>query len=254
MSDSRATKRHINLMLRRALIITVICAFFTTPAWADMISFVDPLAGVDDTTGWSTDDNTAGPLAHSYDLLGHTATVAAFENGTERFLSHRLTRGLGVWGGEPDEVDFIGSNEYINILFSTNPYYIHEIEVRSLFSPDTTTNEEWAAIEFWKDSLLLRTEYLLGTEQLGGGNDGDASWSDIPILVDKLVFYVPTADELKDAGMNINVINNGSIYYDPSLSEFAVANLSVSPVPVPGAVLLGMIGLGVAGVKLRKYA
>ena len=249
MSDSRATKRHINLMLRRALIITVICAFFTTPAWADMISFVDPLAGVDDTTGWSTDDNTAGPLAHSYDLLGHTATVAAFENGTERFLSHRLTRGLGVWGGEPDEVDFIGSNEYINILFSTNPYYIHEIEVRSLFDPDTDNNEEWAAIAFWKDGIQVRTEYLLGTEQLGvGGNDGNASWSGTPIIADKLVFYVPTKGELPDKMFDL-----GDTTYDPLLSEFAVAKLTVTITPVPSSVLLGILGLGVTGLKLRRF-
>jgi len=33
-----------------------------------------------------------------------------------------------------------------------------------------------------------------------------------------------------------------------------VGELSVTVVPVPGAVLLGMLGLSVAGVKLRKYA
>ena len=33
-----------------------------------------------------------------------------------------------------------------------------------------------------------------------------------------------------------------------------VDNISVVPVPVPGAVLLGSIGLGVAGINLRKYA
>jgi hypothetical protein len=31
-------------------------------------------------------------------------------------------------------------------------------------------------------------------------------------------------------------------------------NVDVTPVPVPGAVLLGLLGLSVAGIKLRKFA
>ena len=36
-------------------------------------------------------------------------------------------------------------------------------------------------------------------------------------------------------------------YYD-------TANMKYEVVPVPGAVLLGILGLGVAGMKLRKFA
>jgi hypothetical protein len=36
--------------------------------------------------------------------------------------------------------------------------------------------------------------------------------------------------------------------------DIAIDNLTVTPVPVPGAVMLGMLGLGVAGLKLRKFA
>ena len=39
---------------------------------------------------------------------------------------------------------------------------------------------------------------------------------------------------------------------DNGLTGWALDNLEYTPVPVPGAVLLGMIGLSVAGVKLRK--
>ncbi|MHC4168605.1 MAG: PEP-CTERM sorting domain-containing protein [Planctomycetota bacterium] len=37
-------------------------------------------------------------------------------------------------------------------------------------------------------------------------------------------------------------------------STFLRFNTDATMVPVPGAVLLGMLGLGVAGVKLRKRA
>lgn len=38
------------------------------------------------------------------------------------------------------------------------------------------------------------------------------------------------------------------------LTNDKIAQVNFVPVPVPGAVLLGMLGLSVAGVKLRKYA
>lgn len=41
---------------------------------------------------------------------------------------------------------------------------------------------------------------------------------------------------------------------DRDYSDFVVMMESVTPVPVPGAVLLAMLGMSIAGVKLRKYA
>ena len=248
--------------VRRILFIWVMCAFITAPAWADLISFVDehPLVGVDGSpfdydgdpaVDWSIGEDTVNLDQQSYSLLGGMATVSTFSNypGAVPTLSHRLTRGLGVYASELDEVDRVNSIEQIHITFGTIPYYVHEIEVRSLFDPDTDNNEEWAAIAFWKDGIQVRTEYLLGTEQLGvGGNDGNASWSDTPIIVDKLVFYVPTKGELPDKMFDL-----GDTTYDPLLSEFAVAKLTVTITPVPSSVLLGILGLGVTGLKLRRF-
>ncbi len=41
---------------------------------------------------------------------------------------------------------------------------------------------------------------------------------------------------------------------DRDYQDFVVLVESVSPVPVPAAVLLGMLGLGAAGLRLRKRA
>jgi hypothetical protein len=41
---------------------------------------------------------------------------------------------------------------------------------------------------------------------------------------------------------------------DRDFTDFVVMVESVNPVPVPGAILLGMLGLGAVGIKLRKFA
>jgi hypothetical protein len=75
------------------------------------------------------------------------------------------------------------------------------------------------------------------------------------VLVDS-DFYANPATSY--AGHTLSVIGNiawveyygvgdgyNSVFWD---------NVSFTPVPVPGAVLLGMLGLSVAGLKLRKFA
>ncbi len=42
------------------------------------------------------------------------------------------------------------------------------------------------------------------------------------------------------------------VFSDGGWYDIAIDNLEVTPVPVPGAVLLGMLGLGAAGMKLRR--
>lgn len=241
-------------MKTKLLILSIAALFLSAaPAIADLSSpiwFADTLKGVDNTAGWSTGDGQK-KLGHSYSLLGGNATVAAYNDGRDDDLSHRLTRGLGVWGNEDDEVDRYNVNavEHIDIVFDS-PYALNYIEVRSLFGPDQQGNQtEYARIDLlysgttYYDDLSYTadaTYFLTGTEALNG-TDGDASLWISTVSVDAIIFRVPTDADVTDQGWTDFAVGK---------NEFAVAKI----VPVPAAVLLGMLGLGVAGLKLRKYA
>ena len=50
--------------------------------------------------------------------------------------------------------------------------------------------------------------------------------------------------------LTISSLDNGDDKEWPTMDHFYVGN----PVPVPGAVFLGILGLSAVGVKLRKFA
>ena len=221
----------------KIIFITALCAFVAVPASADMVSFLyaDSFAGVDgDTSGWSTDTTMVNLGVSSWSLLSGMASVDAYENGSLGTFTQRGIRGLGVSGGiADDEVDTLQLTERIEITFPTLDYYVNSLEVRSLFIE--TGGTEQGVVDFYLGGgSSFYTESLVAVQ--AGGNGVLAISYGTPMLVDKLVFYVPS----------------GQAYTNNS--EFAVAKLDVTPVPVPAAVLLGILGLSVAGVKLRKHA
>jgi hypothetical protein len=216
---------------------------------APTISFLseDGLTGVDGGSipPWSADNSTVNLGTSSWSLLGGEAVINGFTNGSSSNLTHRGFRGVGVSGQENDEVDFHDDPEAITIEFLARDYLVNSLEIRSLFDPDTgwDDNEEEGAIDFYLDGTRVYTEFLSGVEGLGGGNVGSVVVDyATPMLVDKLVYYIPTID----AGGND--LSDDIITH----SEFAVARLDVSPIPAPGAILLGSVGAGIVGWLRRR--
>ena len=180
---------------------------FVCESLCDEISFLyeDLFEGVDpDTFIWSTGDSTINLSQSSWSLLEGKATVSGYKNDQLHNLTHRGLRGLGVAGGEDDEVD---DPEKIEIVFSS-PVYINEFEVRSLFEEAT---EEEGDVELYNGATLVKAYHLTAEEASG---NGVLSTFGTNQPVDKIRFYV----------------KGGETY--TSESEFAVAKLRVCPAPV----------------------
>ncbi len=177
--------------------ILAVLAPMTVAADASTVSFLheDSFAGVDLPIGWSINDNMVNLGTDNWSLL----------NGT---LTHRGTRGLGVFGMEDDEVDSIDKLERLEITFDT-PHCLSYLEVRSLFDNEGPGGEtEEGDIDLYLAGSPVSSYHPVGVEDSGNG-----SWNtSVPdILVDKIVFYV----------------NNTQSY--AGYSEFAVAKVDVEP-------------------------
>ncbi len=166
----------------------------TPPVDTDVVRFVCPgIKGVDSADSpidWSEDGNTRLLGLNSVSILGGMATVTGYSASGEAPLSHRLTRGLGVSGGEPDEVD---GNESIQIEFVVE-HLVYGLELRSLYDASAAPPNviEAAAVDFYRGGVLIHTETLTGSELQSAGGNGvaDVSYPE-PIRADRLVFYVP---------------------------------------------------------------
>jgi hypothetical protein len=221
--------------MKRVLFLVVVATFVAAPATADLVRFYEsPYYNVDSTAGFGAGTNVLG--VGQVSLLGGDATAYAWRNGSAGVFTQRDTRGLGVQGGELDEVDFISGRERIDVVFS-QAYYVDSVELRSLFDPDPSPSTGEIAlvslVRNYNGTPATETSWqLLGFEDIDLGTHGVVTQS-----------------------LGGIVLNAGdALVFSPEAGEFALAAMTVRLVPVPGAVLLGLLGLGYAGVKLRKYA
>ncbi|MEM5772994.1 MAG: fibronectin type III domain-containing protein [Candidatus Aenigmatarchaeota archaeon] len=154
------------------------------PPEASQVSFLhtDNFEGVDNTTGLSTTDNVVNLGKSTLSILSGHGAVTGFKNGGLGNLTHRGTRGLGVYPGEIDEVD---DPEKIEITFD-RAYAIDYIELRSLYAGECNGGEK-AHIRYYLNENLVGSEDPVGV-QTGGNGIWSKSYM-MPIVVDKIIFY-----------------------------------------------------------------
>ena len=149
----------------------------------------------------------------------------------------------GSGGPQPDDLD--PRTAYLYTQFATgnlSNYDYDELSTPPGDDRDTDAQQLQKAIWYieeeigltWDGSKWVQTIDVI--TELGAGSKALAWYNEAVAL--------STAADL--AGVSIlNLYDHSSLEYRQDMLHF---------VPVPAAVLLGMLGLGVAGIKLRKYA
>jgi hypothetical protein len=176
--------------MRKLIFFTIICAFVSVPASADLISIGDPVEG----NSWSQGFNETG--VGNFDLVAVRMVSAgdSFEHWTHSGFSN------GSWS-----------------TYYENPSGLYPTLATA--TGNAVTSLTWS-IKF-------------------------AGAKSNPLVFDFVAFNGETLLERTRASWS------GSGW------SFATSPLTFTRaqfVPIPGAVLLGMLGLSVAGVKLRKFA
>ena len=190
----------------------------------NQISFLyeDSFEGVDDHSGWSTSDSIVNLGTSTVDILSGNGLVIGYKNGGQGDITHRGTRGLGVYPGELDEVD---DPEKIEIEFDS-AQYIDSIELRSLFSGECNGGEK-GHIDFYNGASLVYSENPVGV-QLGGNGIWSKSY-DTAIIADKIIFYAENDSCSEFAVARIGLQND---CYIDGVTEIHVSATDPQPHPV----------------------
>ena len=248
--------------MKKVVLIIVLCAFAVTPAMADFSGgqvYWERLGGYYSGNGGEfTFRSDGGP--------GLLLSIGAYD---------ATTSGLGTWG-ESFQTFCLEGGEYVYSGQSL------EIEVSTTFIDETTgellTGTGSHAIlgsKAYGDNLDARTAYLytkFATGTLTGYDYTLAGRATSAYDLQRAIWYI----EGEANGANnyfvelaVKAISDGGEWVGMGIGNVRVLNTWVPGghvgdlnyarqdmlylVPVPTAVILGLLGLGVAGIKLRKY-
>jgi len=233
--------------MKRVLLFTLVIGLFAVQANAAMWELTEPVAkGF--TTVTNTNDAADAVGDGTYGLLDD---VSIYDDPTTKIYgpggpNYGSEGGLmsGAVGFVATFVDFSGDNDAViaEVSYGGSPGLVGQgfDGITSYFQNDN--NSEWTVRLFYSDTS---GKYYSSPATTLGPGGGDAY---LTVNAPGGFTSLDLAN-ITDIGFEISAVMGGAF---PSPSSPDAYHLSL--VPVPAAVLLGILGLGVAGLKLRKYA
>jgi len=173
------------------------------------------------------------------------------------------TNKFGIYDSQ-DEINFLQVFAGGNVAGHSRTIFVGdqgEIWLDTMYNPDFTLRTPDA------DFASTVFGFYLDSTDAAGSNDG--VWYSDTLLnsdnSDHMFSYQGQGDGFDMPSPVPNAVLGSSYYFlawedlngngaDWNYTDMVVLIESVQPVPVPAAVLLGMLGLSLAGLKLRKFA
>jgi len=219
-------------MMKRLLFIAIVCACIAMPVIADIV----PLTSA---TSTSFQDAEVGPVT-APESADHTALLSSLDGVWAPAVGGTVTNNYYATGANPQWWDAVSLNFDLsgvgvgNIVSAELAFYTQQGTL-------TSSWHHYAVLEGAMNSSLEddNTPYNNPAPVVDFGNHGNNG------IVGWLTAPIPMAWITGDSfDVTLRLWN----------ARIDQVQLVANVVPVPGAVLLGLLGLSVAGIKLRKFA
>ena len=250
----------------RILIIAFALCMIATPAMADMYGTVDDVVWNNLIRGYSSLDIVSpyGSTSYPEQYVGlHSLTLGAFDNtGAPNTLPSNSY--LVEGSVQAFCIDLQDLFPYEETLY--NAYSLDAVPDVSSGGPMLSTKASYIAgllnTYSYDNDLKAAAMQVAIWEIIYEGATGASAW-EVSDTTGSGNFYLDTVvgnvDEIAVANLANTWLDN--VLMASSYSQYTGLGHDVGKstqdfvlVPVPAAVILGILGLGVAGIKLRKYA